>query len=368
MKHALLWPLAALLVLSAMGAESWKMNYFFDETESTLEIVAIQFPSDQRGVVIGMSTIKGKQKPVALVTADGGKKWTQIQLKESPYAIHCLNDSQCWMATERGIWTSEEGGRDWKKLKNMEGVRAIHFISSTVGYAAGGMKLIWKTQDGGKTWEKLPEAAKPEASAENSIYTVIASRGKDMLIAGSSNPPRRDRALYPDWMEPERAAKRREWPSLVLMLETRDAGKNWSTSSASVFGRVTGILLGEKSAISLIEYQDTFQFPSEVLRIDYTTGKNTPIFAQKQHAITSIAYGKQGELVVGGIEAFGSIRANPIPSKVRILTGQVEGLQTPVWVQMPVDYRAVAHRVHLARTPSGKLFAATDTGMILELR
>ena len=344
------------------------MNYFFDETDSSLEIVAIQFPSETRGLAIGMINTKGKQKPVALITSDGGKKWAQVLLKEAPFAIHCISDSQCWMATEKGIWASEESGRDWKKLKGLDGVRAIHFTSATTGYAAGSRKMAWKTIDGGRNWTRMPEAAKPEASVENSIYSVIASFGKDMLIAGASNPPRRDRALYPDWMEPERASTRREWPSLVLMLETRDGGANWITTSASVFGRVTGIVLGNSSALSLIEYQDAFQWPSEVLRIDYATGKNVPIYNQKQQAITSLAYGKKGEVVLAGIEAVGSLHSNPIPSKVKILKGQVEGKEAVLWVPIPVDYRAVAHRVHLARTPSGQLFAATDTGMILELR
>ncbi len=70
--------------------------------------------------------------------------------------------------------------------------------------------------------------------------------------------------------------------------------------------------------------------------------------------------------MVGGIEVLGSFRANPTPSKVSIQQGRLTDSNTMVGSTMPVDYKVVARRVTLAATPSGKLWAVTDTGMILE--
>jgi hypothetical protein len=38
-----------------------------------------------------------------------------------------------------------------------------------------------------------------------------------------------------------------------------------------------------------------------------------------------------------------------------------------VWTELEVDYRAVAQRVWLSARPGAGIWAATDTGMILQL-
>ena len=356
-----------LCISIAAAADKWKINYFYDQPESNFELRGIQFPSDQRGLAYGVITsAKEKERPVMLITSNGGAKWTEVPLKESPVSLSCIDDSQCWLATEKGIWKTEESGRDWKKLKKQEGIAAIHFSTSQIGFAAGYPKAVWKTIDGGLTWTTVAAAAKVEASPQTTAFDVIGQNGNEMMIIGLSRPRRNDGSLFPDWMEPERASSRREWPALTVMLDSRDAGVNWIASSASLFGHIIDVKMAEGVGISLIVHEQSFKYPSEVLKIDFKSGKNTPIHYDKEKLITSILFDKNKNIVVGGIEVLGSFRANPTPSKVRIQQGQLTDSNTVIWITMPVDYRAVARRVTLAATPSGKLWAVTDTGIILE--
>jgi hypothetical protein len=59
----------------------------------------------------------------------------------------------------------------------------------------------------------------------------------------------------------------------------------------------------------------------------------------------------------------GVVRDNPIPGKLKVLTSS----DFANWVELPVDYRAEAHRAHLAIAEDHDVWVATDTGMILKL-
>lgn len=363
--HRLFLPF--LIVAANAQEQRWKVNYFFDQADSTFEIRGMQFPSDQRGLAFGViSSTKEKEKPVVLITSNGGAKWTEVLLKEHPVALSCVGDSQCWLATDRGIWKSEESGRDWKKLKKMDGLIAIHFNSAKSGYASGYPKAVWKTTDGGLTWTALAESKKIESNAETSSYEVIAQNGNKMMIIGASRPKRRDDSLFPDWMEPERASSRREWPALTLMLDTVNGGQSWNATSASLFGHIQSVILKDTFGISLLVHEQSFAVPSEVMLINYFGLQTAALYREKDRAISSVYAENNKHVVIGGVEALGSFRANPIPSKVHILQGTLSENNKIVWLEMPVDYRAVARRVVIAGSPSGKLWAATDSGMILE--
>jgi hypothetical protein len=68
-------------------------------------------------------------------------------------------------------------------------------------------------------------------------------------------------------MEPERAAKRREWPNLMMMAETRNRAGTWKVSSASIFGQVSRILVDPAGfAVVLLRFGDAFEIPAEVGR------------------------------------------------------------------------------------------------------
>jgi hypothetical protein len=53
----------------------------------------------------------------------------------------------------------------------------------------------------------------------------------------------------------------------------------------------------------------------------------------------------------------------PIPGKVKMLTST----DLSVWTEMPVDYKAVGRSLVLAGPDPEHVWAATDTGMILQM-
>lgn len=356
--------------MAAVAADKWNVAYFHDEKDSALTLVQIVFPSDRRGIAIGVLTEKGgRVKPVAIVTGDGGKRWEKVPLKDVPTAISCVNDSACWIATEKGVWLSEEAGRTWRKVSGQKGIFVLHFESSTRGFAAGAEKSIWETKDGGKTWTPLAITKEIEAKPEYAAFHTIGFGGRVGMVAGTSRPPRRDdRRIFPPWMEPEREAQRRSVPNLVMMAETRDSGDTWKVSTASIFGMVSRIIIDPAGfALALIGFEDSFEVPAEVDQIDFRTGKMSPVYRQKEHAVMDIAYLPNRSIILAGIEPNG-LRSLKLPSRVVIRevpidTKNVVGKA----VNHEVDYRATARDVKLAAAPDGNLWAITDNGMILRL-
>lgn len=366
MRRALL---ALLLIVPAAQADKWNVAHLHDEDDSTLFLRGIEFPSDQRGIAIGIVNEKGRQRSVALVTANGGKTWDQVKLKDEPLSLACFAEEACWISSPRSVYRSEEGGREWKKVSDTKGILKMHFVSATQGWAAGARKSAWETKDGGKTWVPLAALKDVKATPENAAYMTIAMNGPFGLIGGTSRPPRKDDSMYPDWMVPEEAASRREWPGMMMLLETRDGGKSWTPSANSLFGTLTALRIrpDNRGATALLEYIHTFEVPSEVLFVDFKTGKSTSIYRNKNTAITDILLAPGGSVLVAGTDAT-ALRTLPIPQKIRFLETTInEGASSIIWTQHDVDYRVTGRRVHLARKPNGQFWAVTDSGFILRL-
>lgn len=361
--------LSLLFLLPVAHADKWNVSHLHDEDDSSLFLRALEFPSDQRGIAIGVITEKGRQRGVALVTANGGKSWDQIKLKEEPLSLACFTDEVCWISSPKSVWRSEEGGREWKKVSDTKGILKMHFVSATQGWAAGVRKSAWETKDGGKTWVLLDALKEVKATPENATFMTIAMNGNFGLIGGTSRPPRKDDSLFPDWMVPEEASARREWPGMMMLLETRDAGKSWTPSANSLFGTLTALRIrpDNRGATALLEYIHTFEVPSEVLFVDFKTGKSTSIYRNKTTAITDVLLAPSGTVLIAGTETT-ALRTLPIPQKFRFLESTInDGTTSVIWSQHDVDYRATGRRAHLARKPNGQLWAVTDSGFILRL-
>ena len=361
--------LAFLTLLSASGAPKWNVAYLYDEDKSTLSLRGVEFPSDQRGIAIGTITENGRAQHVALITADGGVKWDTVRLKDAPLSLACFTDAVCWISTPGGVYRTEEGGRTWTRISKTKGILKMQFVSPEKGWAAGARKSAWQTVDGGKNWTPLPVLNEVKANPNHSGFQAVAMQGEVGFIGGNSRPPRKDDSPFPDWMVPEDAARRREWPGLMVILETRDAGKTWAVTSNSIFGLLTAIRIRPegKGALALLEYFHSFEFPAEVLTIDFKNGRTSSIFRDKTTAITDIVAGPAGETMLAGTAVVG-LRGLPIPQKVLFREStQAPGSDTSVWEKHEVDYRATATRVHLARSPGGRYWAVTDTGIILRL-
>lgn len=363
---------ALLLLATAISAfpagSKWNVSYQFDEDNSSLALNAIEFLSERRGIALGTLMVKGDPRPIALVTSDGGAKWEQIRLKDDPLSLTCLEEV-CWMSTLKGVWRSDEGGRDWKKISGEKGILSMRFVSQTRGWAAGLEKSAWETNDGGKTWTELEVVKKIQANPATARFTSVAVNGMLGIIGGNSRPNRRMASPYPDWMEPDEAAKRREWPGMLIMLETRNGGKTWSHATNSVFGSLTAFRIRPEgtAAVALLEYFQSFETPSEVLWVDFQSGRSTSILRSKSFAVTDVQIQEGGRIVAAGTEAT-ALRALPIPQKVQFMEGTVSaGTSSANWTTIPADYRVTARRVSISIAPGGKLWAVTDTGYILRL-
>jgi hypothetical protein len=358
--------LAGVALCGAQAEERWRMQYFHDEDDSELFISDLKFASPKVGIAVGALREERGVRPMSVVTTDGGTHWSQYPLKEAGRSVFFLNDSLGWLVTEKGIWRTEESGRSWRKIKSISGIVQVRFLDAERGFAVGERKQAYQTVDGGENWTKLAFLDEVKTREEYTHFTWIEFPTKDVgMIGGVSRPPRRTRQRLPDWMDPEEASRRRAWPQLIIMVETRDGGKTWKASSASIFGQMTASRFSPGGwMLGLIEYTDSFDYPSEVLRVDWRTGEQKRFFREKNRRITDIGVGGAGGAVfLAGTEQAGSLQSLPVPRKVKILrTGDGQSFH-----EMAVDYRATARRVRLASAGPEEWWAATDTGMILKL-
>jgi hypothetical protein len=365
--YCLLSPASCLLISALpLCAAKWHVSYFYDKDNSSLVINDLQFPSAARGIAAGYLEDKGDSKPVSVTTDDSGAHWTVSKLKDVPISLFFLNDKLGWMVTPGGVWRSVDAGREWREIpKSPKLLMKIYFLDEARGFAIGAHKLAYRTEDGGKTWEPIAAAADPHTDPEYTVYNDITFvTPRTGLISGFSAPPRAGDSGKPDWLDPQDATTRREWPHLSIMLDTRDGGKTWNPSTASMFGRITrGSFLPDGRGLGLIEFADTFKWPSEVHLIDGTTGKSSIVYNATDRAITDVLLLPSGTAYLAGVEVLGKLQHTPIPRKLKILRSE----DLSEWREMDVDYRATAVRAMLRAAGDGSLWVATDTGMILRL-
>jgi hypothetical protein len=358
----------AFALIPTLSAQRWTIQYFYDHDRERLDIVDLAFPSAQRGIALGAIYREDSDKtpkPVSLTTGDAGANWTLAPLKEQPRSLFFLNDSLGWLVTERGIWRSEEGGRTWTKISDQKKglILRVWFLDPQRGFAVGYQKTALETSDGGRTWIPLKEAQTPAANPDYTAYThIVFADARRGLIVGSSQPPRRDGGV-PPWLAPERAAKQRQVPTLTIELETVDGGVTWHSSTAPLFGVVGSVKLSGLDGLLVLEFDQSFDWPSEVYRLDLTTGKNVRVFREPMSRIVDSSLFKGPFAFLAGVEPPGRLAALPIPGKVKIYSSK----DLTNWQKMDVDYKAVAGSVILAGPDADHAWAATDTGMILHL-
>ncbi len=364
--------LAVLLVTAAAisAAEPgprWRSLYSYDELNSSLVLNDFQFLTAQHGVAAGFLLEKdGKIKPTTLVSNDGGQHWTLSSLREVPVALFFRDESHGWMVAEDSIWHTEDGGRTWRKLAVLKDIERLYFAGNEHGWAAGDGKKVYETTDGGKTWTELAAAAEPDSTPDRTVYNWIDFAGRDTgIITGWNQPAPDPRRLVPEWVSPAHAsASRRETPRLSILLQTRDGGKTWNPTTESIFGHITCVRLSMNGyGLGVIQFKDAFDWPSEVFRIDWTTGETSRVFREQNRLITDVALPPSGPAYLVGIEKVDRLNDSPIPGKVKVLRSD----DLDNWQEMEVDYRATAHRVMLSAVDDKNVWAATDTGMILKL-
>ncbi len=368
----------ALLALTPAFAQKWKIQYFYDQDRDNLTIEDLAFPSPERGIAVGTIADelgRGKPRYTALITADGGAHWAPQALTEHPRSIFFLNDSTGWMVTDESLWFTQESGRNWKriaaqikpdkKISQVEGglISRVWFLDEKHGFAIGMQKAVFESKDGGLSWKPVVEAAQPAGNPASTRYTSIYFDGpKTGMIFGSSTPPRRDDPDLPEWMEPDRATRRRPVPTLTLLLKTVDGGQTWKSDSAPLLGHISRVCLMGDMGLSIQQYGISFGVPSEVYRMDEKTETSVTVYKDATRIMDCELF--PGPVAfIAGVQPPGKMNTAPIPGKIHVLTTT----NWKDWTDMDVDYKANARMVMLAGTDAQHLWLATDTGMILHL-
>ncbi len=360
----------------------WKLQYFYDEIDTELQIIGFAFPSASRGVAVGAIVDRQgnrKSKPTALITDDGGAHWKLVPLRDTPRSLFFLDEAHGWMIGRDGFWFTSDTGATWTRITNQlrpgkklgeEGlILRVAFLDPLHGFAVGLQKSVFETKDGGKSWTPVAEAAKPSSNPAYSSYTHVAfaSDTRGMIVGGYS-PPRKDAENEPDWVDPEKALQRRQVPTLTLEMETRDGGMSWNSATAPLLGSLISLSLKGASGLGIFAYADSFIVPSEVFRFDLLTGKSDSVFKQKERRVTDAMVYSEDQGFLAAVEPPGQMASAPVPGKVRILhSANLHSANLVDWEEMKVDYRAVAGFVTLAGPDREHVWAATDTGMILQL-
>ncbi len=354
--------MAGALAAQAPG-QRWRIKYFYDEDESALQIRDIRFASERRGVAVGVLTekAKGKPKPVALITSDAGDHWKLVPTKDAGFFLFFVNESLGWMVAEKALYRTEDGGETWERANAPDGLRSVWFRDAQRGWAAGIRKGAWETSDGGKHWTRIEAASKPETNPNHTTYGWIHfTDGGWGIIAGWSRAPRRER--MPDWLDPEVAAARREYPTSTILLQTSDGGETWRPSVTSMFGVITRVRRTDAApGLALIQFLEQFEWPSEVYRLD-RDGGSTRVYRRKDQLITDLLTTNAGAYLAG-VEKTGTLQNVPIPARLIVLRSD----NFTDFYPMDVDYRAIGSRSMLADAGGKALWAATDVGMILKL-
>jgi hypothetical protein len=351
------------LPLSGQATQRWKIAFAYKKLDSLLELRDIKCPSAERCIAAGVVFEKGgREQGVVVVTSDGGKQWSAVDVKEHPVSLFFLNDSLGWMVTDRGIWSTVESGRSWTKLDTPKGLVRVHFLNPSHGYATGFPKLVYETTDAGKKWSKLAAAEQPPTEAQDTVYDSIAFSGEHGVIVG--NLIQRENAGRPIWLDPDVARYRREHQTKVAILETFDGGKKWATSTLPIVGTLSQLTFAnDGSAIILVQYLNFFSLPSSVYKTRLGQQGSSTIFEEHDRAVTSVAVLPDGSIILASIEPPGSSNQVPIPGKLKMY----ESADLKVWREIDVDYRASAQRAILAAVDARHVWLATDTGMILSL-
>jgi photosystem II stability/assembly factor-like uncharacterized protein len=359
--------------VSAAGPH-FVMHYFYDQDKSEIQLIDLKFPSAQHGMAAGVVTAGKKLDPALLVTKDAGAHWSLVSLKtvlppkDVPLSLYFVDDSQGWMVTDRGLWFTGDFGGAWHKAGDIpKGITRVWFLTTTHGWAIGSNKQVIETTDGGKSWTPVAAAKEAPGAVTFTVYTDIVFMRNHGIITGGAKA--RDFSLHPEWQSPESKSSA-SVPGTTIFLETPDGGQTWSSSSGAMFGQLTQVALsGNGTSLALFEFGDRMDSkmvhlpPSEVHRMSVEKGVPDRVYRDEDTQITDVALTIDGTPYLAGHSMVGVVRDNPIPGKLKVLTSA----DFTKWTEIPVDYRADAHRAYLAIAEDHDVWVATDTGMILKL-
>ncbi|MBL8215484.1 MAG: hypothetical protein JNK87_32485 [Bryobacterales bacterium] len=344
--------LALLPAALASGAEpgGWKVALEFPGRLNAITISETGWPA-----AVGVRASKG----VLL----SGARWASSDTPETFVSIAARGAGQLLVAAgASGIWRSTDRGANWTLAQKTDGLLRVFLRDEYLGYAVGSEKTVLETADGGETWTPLDAAAQPGTAPEFTTYHWVDFVTPLVgVITGVSRPPRDGRTeAYPYWLDADRSSRRKEWPSASITLETRDGGRNWKNSLTSIFGRLNRVRYSRTGlGLTLLEFHDDFEYPSEVYALDLRKGSTDRVFRRKDRAVTDVLLQSGPRAWLASLEP----PANPA-EEARGLVRLFTSADLRDWQEMPLPVDVRAQRVWLAGNPAGQVLAACDSGVI----
>lgn len=350
----------------AFARGKWQVQYLHDKDRESMELGTIQFSSPERGIVTAERYKDGSpSNSLAMRTVDGGKTWVETGIGRRAYSLFVLDDANAWIVCDNRLLYSDEGGARWqrRKLPDRKMLR-VHFQTPTRGWAYGIGNVFHETSDGGRTWKPVKESVEMKLTSENTLLSWMEFvTPKQGMLAGTSRQRMEWNSYLPEWMVPERSTRRRMLPGVVFTMVTNDGGGTWKRVTTSAFGDLTKVRLRGMRGLSLITYDDGFDWPSEVNAMDLRTGGTQALFRQRQIHVTDFALVGEAGILLAGIEALGRLRMSS-------LSGRVKAIYSPNskdWYDMKMDYRAEGTFARIGRWGDDQFWIASNGGMILKL-
>ncbi len=136
--------------------------------------------------------------------------WSLAEVSEQPISLFFLNDSLGWMATDRGVWSTNEGGRTWKKLEGLKkGILESEIPRAhCMDMQSASRRLSTRPSMEARAGKQLPPADQPGTGLLDTIYECISFQGPHGVIVGNTSPPGTDET--PAWLNPSEARRHRE--------------------------------------------------------------------------------------------------------------------------------------------------------------
>lgn len=219
------------IALTHDGGQHWVTTASLGGDTGDIESVFLL--NDLQGWVVSAFTGEPEQGLAAFIvssTRDGGTTWANRQLAVpvaaggSAISVDFVDAQRGWIMVRRpsssnfsrgALLATVDGGVNWRLLPDPPIGDAIHFISSTTGWLAGGVARdeLYVTRDGGDSWQR--QTMSPPGISQKtgiSMYQLPTFRndhdGALAVFFGAAGQ------------------------SSVAVYETHDSGMNWTLSSS----------------------------------------------------------------------------------------------------------------------------------------
>ena len=141
---------------------------------------------------------KGHEQGAVVVSSDGGLHWSQYEVKEHPLSLFFLNDTLGWMVTDRGLWSTVEGGRAWTKVEiaQRDTAGVVPGPESRVHHGIG-QGLVQETMDGGKDLDPRWKLRHSRRCRRRQLRYRITFQGAHGIIIGEPDGSARPAPVFP---------------------------------------------------------------------------------------------------------------------------------------------------------------------------